>query len=126
MKDITEEEQVDRAQKIKDLKMVSGWAVIEDIIKEMEEEAFDQFSELPMDAPQEKVLKCKSTKIVLKDLRARIQNEIDLGKEAQSLLEKRKEDEISEAMFHTNFDSQNEIDKLNKPLSYLKELIGIK
>src|SRR5271155_1160080 len=95
----TEEEQIERANKIKELRMVPGWSVIEDIIHDMEEEAFDQFSELPMDAPQEKILKCKSTKVVLKDLRIRIQQEVELGKEAQLSLEKRKEDTISEINF---------------------------
>jgi hypothetical protein len=123
MKELTEEEQIERAQKIKDLKMIPGWSIIEDIIRDMEEEAFDQFSELPIDAPQDKVLKCKSTKMVLKDLRTRIQQEIDLGKEAQLVLEQRKESEISEAMFHAQYDSSQEVNKLSKPLEWLKDLI---
>jgi hypothetical protein len=123
MKEFTQEEQAERAMNIKDVKSTPGWSVIEGIIKDMEEEAFDQFSELPMDAPQEKVLKCKSTKLVLKELRNRIQQEIDLGKESIEFLEKRKQEEISEIMFQSQYDSSSEIDKLSKPLQWLINMV---
>jgi hypothetical protein len=125
MTEKTLEEQISEGQAVKEMMSHSeGWKVVKAIIMEIQERAFNEWADLPLDAPTEKQARLKCTKAVLTDLMNEINATVKLGEEAAQIAEERKNSDIREAMEVSETSTDYELEKLMKPQSFLEKIFG--
>ncbi len=119
------EEQISEGQAVKEMFTHSeGWKVVKTIILEIQERAFNEWTELDYDAKPEKQMKLKCTKTVLTDLINEINATVKLGEEALQRQDELKNQDIKEAMEVSFNSTEKEIEKLSMPQSFMERIFG--
>lgn len=118
------EEQRDEGLAVKEMMQNSpGWKVVKGIISELQERAFAEWGELDFDAKPEKVAELKFTKRILSKLMEEINLKVVLGEEATQRMEQIKDGEIQQAMFVAETSTDEELEKLSKPMSFMDRIL---
>lgn len=122
---MTEEDQIARAHRLKELVNHPGWRDVETLSKEVQNAAFEKWQSLSLDAKQEDILACRMEAKVIKDFMLSILQEISLGEELQVRQETEKQTsgfEAAEAAIRAQ--SDREVAEMSKPLRPQLDLLG--
>ena len=118
MREETLEEKIEKGNRVRELILnVPGWKDVEKIISEMREEAFNDWSTLPLDAPIQKTMEVRSIDIVLRRLMERINSVVTDADEAREHKNKLNADDREASLLLRDQTTDVEIERLGRPLS---------
>lgn len=127
MKDIEDlESQATISEQIKDMTQNNpGWKHVNRLIKEMRDEAFKTWSDMPLDAKPEEIMSVRAKEKILGELIQRLTSLVNQGDEARTRLQEMERDNKRDQEAMISIATQDkEIESLGKPLTLLEKVFG--